>query len=207
MTADEPLGTKVRRWGARATGDDRTVLLTYPGLRLGNILYFALHAHLQRAAGVDYRIIDPAPADEWSRAIPGLGPLLLHPDQVRWTDKRVHIPPSFLQDFGQDFTAIQLEDFVRERLLDTFSSDKLRTVDYGDENEVVINVRRGDYYSVPTFRQLFSYDILDYTTRALALLEDQSGPARSVLVISDDPRWCLDNMTFLHARSPFRRQS
>ena len=186
------VGSRLRSLGSRAVGNNRTVLLTYPGLRLGNVLYFALHANLQQASGVNYRVLDPGPDEDWRRDLPSLNSLLLHPSKLRLTDHRAHIPPSFLQTFGDDFTRTQLEQFVRDRL-----SDVLRGTFAPDEDMVVLNVRRGDYYSDPTFRSLFGFDVPDYTRRAIAALEQSSGPANQILVVSDDPTWCTANLGFL----------
>lgn len=196
MSADVPVGTRLRRWAALVTGNDRSVLLTYQGLRLGNILYLALHAHLQQTAGADFRVVDPAPADGWATAIPGLAGLLVHPGQVRHTDRRVHLPPSFLQGYGEDFTRAELSEFVRHRLLDVLGrpAPGEQAVD-GDE--LLVNVRRGDYYSDPSFRAAYGFDVPDYVRRALVQAERASGPVVSVRVVSDDPTWCRAHLGFL----------
>lgn len=186
------LRARARAAGARVTGRRRTVLQAYDGLRLGNVLYFALHAHTRRGAGEDYRVRDPGLDASWLTALPALAEVLLPPEQVRWTDAREQIPPSFLQGFGSDFTASELAAFVAAL------ADDPALVGIGDlpADTVVVNVRRGDYYTVPEFRQLFGFDVPRYVGEAVAQAEVEHPVAR-IVVVSDDIAWCRGHLGIL----------
>ncbi|MDT1904142.1 hypothetical protein FPK34_25985, partial [Acinetobacter baumannii] len=59
----------------------------------------------------------------------------------------------------------------------------------------VVNVRRGDYYSVPEHRAKYGMDIRGYLSAALRAL---GAPADSPVVLgSDDPAWCVENLSDL----------
>ena len=60
-----------------------------------------------------------------------------------------------------------------------------------DADDVRSNVRRGDYYSAPRFRGLYSFDIAEYVRVALAKsIERGRGRRPTIRVVSDDPAWC-----------------
>ncbi|UZJ24962.1 alpha-1,2-fucosyltransferase [Rhodococcus antarcticus] len=164
---------------------------------MGNILYFALHAHAQQSAGRDVRVVDPDPGNAWAPALPRLGGLMVPPSGLRWSDRRLDIPTGFHQGFGTDFTRAELESFVHDVVLGARTPAGGPLVTRSAADRVVLNVRRGDYYSDPVFRGLFGFDVADYLKRALVVLEDSSGLADKVHVVSDDPEWCRQNLGWL----------
>ncbi len=157
----------------------RTVLGTYPGLRLGNYLYFALQAHIAAHGGREYRVLDTGLGEEWYAAFPALRGLTV--ERIRVFDRREHIPPRFYQAYGEDFTQDELARFVLEVLqppaLPSFAA-----------GTVTVNVRRGDYYVSPERTRDFGFDIPHYLTAALELAEAQA-PVDRVVVVSDDVAW------------------
>ena len=50
-----------------------------------------------------------------------------------------------------------------------------------DENSLVINIRRGDYYSVPQINEFFGIDTVTYVEEALKKLQDTVTPSRIIL--------------------------
>jgi hypothetical protein len=116
---------------------NRTILCTYPGLRLGNYLYFALQAHIALSQGRDLRVLDTGLGDEWYTMFPALAGLMTN--RVGLFDRREDIPPLFYQAYGKDFSHDHLSRFIHEVLAfrspSSFSTDTL-----------TVNVRRGDYY-------------------------------------------------------------
>lgn len=50
-----------------------------------------------------------------------------------------------------------------------------------DENSLVINVRRGDYYSVPQISEVFGIDTVTYVEEALKKLQDTVTPSKLFL--------------------------
>jgi hypothetical protein len=170
-----------------------SVLLTYPGLGVGNYLYFLLDAYADSLAGPPARVLDSGLDPAWRAALPRLEPLLAAPEDVAWRRTR-HIPPSFLQAYGVDFSAAELERFVREVLLATLP------LPTGPTPDVVVNVRRGDYYTHPNFRRLYGFDVVDYVHRALDEVGSVATP-RWLSFVSDDPAWCAEHFGELTART------
>lgn len=59
---------------------------------------------------------------------------------------------------------------------------------------LVVNVRRGDYYSVPEHRAEFGFNVPAYVETALALAVAEGGAPRAIHVVSDDGAWCAERL-------------
>lgn len=184
-----------RRGALRATvaglirRGNRTVMLTpSPGPRFGNYLYYWLHAHIRQECGDDLRVQAQNVVAPWLAQLPALAGLSVPTGGVRPWDRRVWPATNHHQAFGSDFSATQLDRFIRHRLLD---SPLLARADQPSAGTVVVNVRRGDYYSVPKFAQLFAFDIAAYLAIAVERVRAR-GPIERIHVVSDDPRWCRE---------------
>lgn len=178
----------------------RTVLLTYPGLGLGNYLYFVLRAHMLQRQGRDYRVVQTGGIESWLGSISTLGDYLVRPEEVRVRDRREHITPSFFQAFNDDFTRDQLEDFVSEVLLPAplFNDWRARAEELREERVLTVNVRRGDYYEVEEFRQIYGFDVESYVRAAVDQAQLEQGRFGRVHVVSDGVAWCRANLRWLH---------
>ena len=86
------------------------------------------------------------------------------------------------------FDPPHLGDFIREALLPG-SPVASRPADL-HEGDLVVNVRRGDYFSVPEFRAMFGMDTRAYTTTAVARALEAEPGVRRLVVVSDDADWC-----------------
>jgi hypothetical protein len=157
----------------------RTVLQTYAGLRIGNYLYFALHAFLESRGGRDYRVLDSGLDSDWLTLLPGLSRFLVQ--RPRIFDRTEHIPQLFYQQYGTDFGSGDLAAFVRSTM------GALPRV-AADFETVTVNVRRGDYYSSAGRINEFGFDVAQYVSLALAHAESQR-PIAALKVVSDDSAW------------------
>lgn len=167
----------------------RTVLLTAtPGPRLGNFLYFWLHAHRVTKPDAPYQVRLPSYMLPWLDVFPRLA--ALSTDRPRLRDRREWPTRLLFQEFGVDFTATELEAFIRDVLL---PSRVFQQRSSAAGSNVVINVRRGDYYSNPDHRRNFGFDVVDYLQRSISLLRARR-EITTARVISDDPRWCSANI-------------
>lgn len=205
MKSSAPALTRVRgRMGAalaRRLGEERrlsTTCVNVPpatGIGLGNMLYFALWAHAGRRQGLDWSVRSTPALRRSFMSFPSLQALLVEPDCVRFLDRRV-------QDWAQDFhkfTPSALTTFVGERLL---TAPDLATLVRPRGPEVVtVNIRRGDYYSVPEFRARYSFDVAGYVRNALMACAEQCRIAR-IEIVSDDPSWCRTHLAFLTDFAP-----
>lgn len=175
----------------------RLVLLTPdPGPRFGNFLYYWLHADMRRRRGETYLVLTRDHIGPWLDALPVVREeLTIRSGAMRPWDRREWPPTSQFQRFGEDFGAADLDLFIREMVL---GSPLMRggrlTVDADGANEpVVVNVRRGDYYAIPEFRQAYGFDVVTYVGEALRRIADRE-PISRVLVVSDDIAWCRANL-------------
>jgi hypothetical protein len=157
------------------------------GPRIGNFLYWWLHAHAEQAKGRDLRVVTPARLDPWLDAFPVVrAQLAVTQDAVRLRDRRTWPAPSLHQRFGSDFTARELADFVQAALLTPLMAVPTPRL---PSAAVVVNVRRGDYYADPHLRGLFGIDVRGYLALALGRITDRHPPTH-VHVVSDDVQWC-----------------
>lgn len=178
--ASAPVGAAYARSIDLLRRGNRTVILTPPaGLRVGNFLYLWLRAH-QRTAGGSATLVRAVPGmEQWLALFPLLAPLTVTEHEIRFSDRREWDNTFLYQRFGVDFDDGQLDSFVKE-CLGAFPS--------GDSDRLVINVRRGDYYT--DHREKYAFDVVGYITAALLHFQDVS----AIQVVSDDPVWCRENL-------------
>ena len=179
------------RWRARRAGagvvdrlrrGDRTVIATPGGMRFGNWLYLWLTAHQRTAAGTPTLVLEVPGMSPWIEQFPALAALTIRKDDLRFHDRREWRGGAALQRFGTDYTRVALQRFVRETLAPGIPATAPASV--------VVNIRRGDYYAHDGFRAVYGMDIDGYVRTALA----EVGPAADILVVSDDPEWCRENL-------------
>lgn len=144
---------------------DRTILWTMDhGLGFGNHLYLWLHAHIEQQVGRDYRVLVTDAQRPWLARFPDLEPLTIEREHARFQDQREWgVTPRLYQRFGVDYTRRQLHDFTRERMSDQLGRP-------ATEGTLVINVRRGDYYT--TYRDQYGMNLTGYLHAAV----DTIGP-------------------------------
>jgi len=162
----------------------RTVLLTQWSQRLGNYLYFALHAFLEAQAGNDYRVLDSGLDPDWYECFPGLANYTTQ--KVRWFDKREHVPELFYQGYGSDFTPEDLTAFITTVLTPKLDPSP-------DRDTVTVNVRHGDYYASPEAIAKWGFDVSAYLRTALSLAEAKA-PVEAVRLVSDDSDWAAGKL-------------
>jgi len=168
---------------------DRTVITTPPvGLRFGNWLYLWLDAHQRTLAGERTVILEAPGMDIWLEAFPALRGLTVSGDLVRFHDCREwDAEKSWKQRFGIDFTRESLDAFIVDCLAPYLHAD--------ESGMLVVNVRRGDYYSNPELRERYGFDQLGYLRDAFSRV----GRVERTLVVSDDQDWCRENLFDLAA--------
>lgn len=164
---------------------DRTLLWTPQlGPRFGNFLYYWLRAHARQQLGVDYRVLHAPAMEPWLELLPEIRrDLVLNRGDVRFADRREFTENAV---FGSDFTRDELHSFIREYVV---GSDLVGHAP-SDSGLLVVNVRRGDYYSFPPFRGLYGFDIPAYLEVALPRALSLGPAVREILVVSDGIDWC-----------------
>lgn len=185
---------RVRRMTAaiadRFRRGDRTVIATPAGMRFGNWAYLWLTAHQRTRAGDPTFVLEVPGMAPWIDRFPALAALTVSKDELRFHDRREWRGGAALQRFGIDFTREALQSFVRDALAPA--------VPAREPADVVVNIRRGDYYAFSGFRGMYGMDIEGYIRAALAVVD----PPADILVVSDDPAWCRENLDgMLHDRA------
>lgn len=183
---------------ARERFGSRTIILAPDVSRGGNLLYFWAWAHaLNRMYGEGTALVQRnRHASLWLSEFPDLQPLTINSSQMRLLDKR---HTESLMYYDDPLTDADLRVFVRERLLTspTFTARITRLRAAMGENSLVINVRRGDYYTDPGLTRRYGIDVRRHVSEALDLLDDKRRHGRQAFIVTDDPQWCLTNLNDL----------
>ncbi|MFD6282395.1 alpha-1,2-fucosyltransferase [Micrococcus luteus] len=162
----------------------------------GNFLYLWATAWARRRqTGRPWLVRRKPKMAPWVAEFPALAELTVDEAAVRFRQQRT---VEWGQQTFHDWCFRDLLDFADERLLtsDAFRA-RLRCV---DRDAVVINVRRGDYYSDPVHRAAYGFDIAGYVRAAVASIPPED-LTRFVLV-SDDVDWCRAHLGFLADMAP-----
>lgn len=174
----------------------RTVLWGTDVAGFANNLYLWLSAATAQRSGVDTYVLRRDGMAPWLTQMPAVEELLtIHAEHVKFIDQR---DLGHHQVFGEDFRAADLRRFIEDFLLPSPLLAGLRADD--DPTRVVLNVRRGDYYSDPVYRGQFSFDVVEYVRAALDVARRQH-PVESVHVVSDDIGWCRDRLDWLSVQN------
>lgn len=172
----------------------RTVLWPSELVNFGNLLYLWLQAARRQWAGEDVRVRATAPASKWRAAFPEIWDHLVLPGaDVRFSDLREH---GDFQRLGRDYDRAAVQRFCTDYVNDApgvvsfqREADDFRVQ---DTSTIVVNVRRGDYYSNPEINARYGFDVLGYLSEALRRLP--VGGIERVHLISDDLSWCRTNL-------------
>ena len=174
-------------WGALRT----PVIMAPEWMGFGNLLYLLNIAH-NRDDGTKV-LLTPA-LDRWIDTFPELGELALRPADVSWRHHRENPMKRTYGAFGQDFTSGQLTDFVRRRLVPSMVLDRL-----ADPELMVINIRRGDYYSEPDFQECYGFDQVAYGRTAMTGRDYEGSQLK---IVSDEVAWCRSRLGWLEEIAP-----
>lgn len=183
----------------RALADPNNVVLMTPdGIGLGNFAYFWLQVTIQRSRGVSCHAVRTRPMQQWLDVFPAVNDLLIERSAVARRATKEH---HFWQAWGESYDRDQLHDFTRRYLLSSQLFNETMSQYASGDDTVVINIRRGDYYSVPKFRGWYSFDVVEYVAIALErCLATRS--VENITVVSDDPAWCQTKLNWLEEIAP-----
>ena len=189
----------LRRGLAAVRASGRKVLWTPPRIGVGNQLYLWLWARVQREAGIEAWVRHDPLMDPWLEEFPMLERLTLRKGEIRFRDNRVL---EFAQTWGHHYTGEQLRAFAAELVVEPpFAERMSRLVPCVPRGTLVVNVRRGDYYSVPEHRARYGFDIVNWVDTAVVIALE-SGPLARIQLVSDDLDWCREHLGHLDALLP-----
>lgn len=165
----------------------------------GNYLFLWATAWTRaRRTGKKWLVRYKPKMDPWLQEFPALLALTVGEEDVRFTQRRA---VEWGQNPGVDFLLPDLKAFCREFLLK--GSDFCARGETITPGATVINVRRGDYYSVDRHRAQYGFDIRSYVRAARDQL-DYDPQRDPVVFVSDDPQWCQENLADIFGDHPAR---
>lgn len=168
---------------------DRSVYAIPEWAGFGNQLFFLLWGATQRWQGRDLRLIRSARSEPWLERFPLMrDELTVARDEVRFYDQRAR---GTWSEMPGRFTTEQRNMFVERYLIPSglFVA--------APDDRVVVNVRRGDYYSDPAVRGRFSFDQIAYLQVVRDCMLERPDTMGKVVVVSDDVGWCRERLSFL----------
>lgn len=174
----------------------RKVIWTQPNANLGNFLYDWMHAWTWRGRGLDIVCLRTPAADRWVPLFgSGAEALVVDRDAVRPWDRR---EKGLYNEFGTAFSSTELEAFISgflepSGLIDAARVPPTRRL---EDHDVLVNVRRGDYFATDANRRAYAFDLDEYLVAALETLERGGGIGR-IQVVSDGIDWCVDHVGWL----------
>lgn len=159
---------------------------------LGNLLYQGLWAFEGDAHHEGRRVLLHPKRETAVGLFPNLRDRYFVPrDRVPFIARRV-MPWREESPLPVPYQPPELKDFIREVLLP--ASPITTDLDGLSEDDVVVNVRRGDYYSVPQHEAEFGMDQVAYVQVAISRTAALSGPLSRIVVISDGLDWCREHL-------------
>ena len=153
----------------------------------GNILYFLLHCEIKN----EYLLPDKAQTDRWITLFPTLEKYLLRDEDLNSWDN-IYTISNYYQFCDEDFNLMELEKFVKNHFL---SHPEILKRKNEHSRELIINVRRGDFYSQENIN-VYGFDIVNFV--ALCLHNLHEFDFESYVVYSDDIPWCKANLAALN---------
>lgn len=168
--------------------------LSSPLTRGGNYLYYWLWAYARDTPRHPARVLYHDVIDEWLVEFPLVGHLSIKRDDAStlwsdWVGNHEHT-------FGVSFQQHELDSFCRALVASSpkFQARLERARTWVKPETVVVNVRRGDYYTYPHLTAMYGIDIEGNATRALQILKELRRSAQDVLIVSDDVEWCIEHL-------------
>lgn len=157
-------------------------------LRFGNLLYFYLYCYRMRKRGKEVYILHTTTMDYWLKHFPLLNDFIVHSEDFKTYDNLDYFS-SYYQDFGQDFTLNELNDFIQQYIVTSEFFTNSRS-----EEKTIINIRRGDFYSTNNVSPS-QFDQVEYVKKVFD--KNPSFSSHPILIISDDITWCQQELAFI----------
>lgn len=182
----------------RRAGKDKIYIIP-DYARGGNYLYVWAQAAIDRLYGQPSYVKYIPAMDSWIDEFPKLKEITYMSPKIKFTDSR---SIGFHQEINKHQLS-ELKFFIDEYLLTSkkFISKLDSHKEFISDTTVVVNVRRGDYYSIENIRKEFGIDTISYIKSAVENLRTTLDISNFYLV-SDDIEWCKENLKFLEDIAP-----
>jgi hypothetical protein len=128
-----------------------------------------------------------------------LNELTIASDDVRFRDRRAF---EWAQAWGYHYSSEQLRSFATELVAQVPFATRIERVSRRvPPGTLVVNVRRGDYYSVPEFRARYGMNIVGWVNAAVPIALESTSLTQ-IQFVSDDLEWCRENLGHLEQILP-----
>ena len=199
---------QIRSGALALVRNGRPVAWTPHFMGFGNVLLVVQWAYEETRAGRPTAVLSTDAVRGWLSPFPGLRDYCVERDEVRFTDRRV-MPWASLNQ-AADRGSHQVEPSIDMKAVRRFLDDVLLPGSpalepgfvHADPNRLVVNVRRGDYYSDPQVRGQYGFDLECYLRLALEGSVSTDGTPSRILVVSDGLEWCRARLEWLAEIAP-----
>lgn len=172
------------------TGYNQKTIIEIPlQARFGNFLYFFLHCYIERQKGNNLYILYTKTMEQWLLYFPKLNDFVLMAKDYSKLDK-LNWFSSFYQVFNEDFKQQDLNNFIRDCLLNGEIKSQIII-----QNKTVINIRRGDFYKENS-NTPSSFDQVSYIKKVKNYKPELFN--LPIEIVSDVIEWCITNFQFLN---------
>lgn len=182
----------------------RPVAWTPPWMGFGNQALLWFWAWRGRARAEERSVLRTPAMEPWLDLFPAAAALTTARSDVGFRDRRpnpVHLPGDRdVPPHTPDWTPRELAAFVEEVFLSSTAFEQRRSVAGIGDDDLVVNVRRGDYYSAANVGR-WGFDQAGYV-RAAVTLSAARAPVDRVVVVSDDLDWCSRELSWAPAIEP-----
>lgn len=189
----------------------REIAWTPDFMRFGNHLLLLLWAYDRRRSGADtYVLVSPA-LRPWLEVFPALDALVVRHDQVRFSDQRLSPWSEAARARGAEHS-VPLHEQINIGMVEDFVADHLlpgsilpgagKERESGAHGRLVVNVRRGDYYSDEGTRNRYGFDVQSYLRVAVEGSVRDNGQVHEIHVVSDGLDWCREHLAWLSDVTP-----
>lgn len=177
----------------------RDINLTPEFMGFGNHLYLWVWAHSRGGASVEPKVLMTEKMRYWAALVPQFtSQFVIESSGVRPTDRRGSYwayPGSHSVD-PRGFTDTERAQFIQQALMPEPLLKGVGTGPLAGEDCLVLNVRRGDYYSDENIGS-YGFDVATYVRLAVEGSVSADGPVRRIHVVSDDLGWCRRHLGWL----------
>ena len=167
---------------------DPTVVWTPDFMGFGNLLSIALWVDRDPQAR---RMMETDILKRWYSHFPSLESLAVPRSQVSFFARR---QSAIDRHYAVEYADGEPANFVKRHLLPSFSQQPAR-------GRLVVNVRRGDYFSDPAVRGYFGFDQEPYVRLAVEKVKANAEIAE-IIVVSDGLDWCRARLDWLSEFAP-----
>lgn len=176
----------------------RPVVWTPEWMGFGNVLYVLHWVQTARRRGIAMWARQTPVLTPWLDIFPELQQFVIPAEEIRFTDRRLMpfsqagraaLPEGLYDRVKPLRPEAPFEDFIRTCLLPGVTRRDPQPPP-ADSQTVIVNVRRGDYYSNPEHRAAYGFDVENYIDAALTRTVVLHGPIATIRLVSDDPEWC-----------------